>query len=205
VSPILSARGGLSSRAYGQFAASTAAAPDTGAMFPLGMVQVGSGGSSTITFSSIPSTYKHLQIRAIDRNSRSLNGMGGSIRIKFNSDATSGNYYGHRMLGEPTSVYASAYTGNSDGALIGESMSNSATGGIFSANIIDILDYANTNKYKTVRTLGGGNTNTTSGDGVFLYSGLWQSTSAINTITLTVNPYNWVENSSFALYGIKGA
>ena len=180
-------------------------AVDTGAMFPLGMVQVGSGGAANITFSSIPATYKHLQIRCIDRNTRSLNGLGASTRIKFNSDSTSGNYYGHRLLGEPTSVYSNAYAGSSDGAIISESMSDSATSGIFSASIIDILDYANTSKYKTVRTLGGGTTNTTSGDGAFLFSGLWLSTSAITTITLTPGIYSWKEYSSFALYGIKGA
>jgi hypothetical protein len=165
---------------------------------------VGAGGASTITFSSIPSTYKHLQIRYIDRNTRSTPGMGGSVRIKFNSDSTSGNYYAHRLLGEPTSVYSSAYAGSSEGAIVSESMSDSVTSGIFSASIIDILDYADTSKYKTARTLGGGNTNTTSGDEVFLYSSLWQSTSAISTITLTITTYSFTQYSSFALYGIKG-
>jgi len=62
-------------------------APDTGAMFPLGMVQVGSGGSATISFTSIPSTYKHLQIRGIARNT---SGSGfNKMNIRFNSDSGS--------------------------------------------------------------------------------------------------------------------
>ena len=164
-----------------------------------------SSDTATITFSSIPSTYTHLQIRIMDRNTRSVNGLGGSVRIKFNSDSTSGNYNSHRLLGEPTTVYSGSYVGTTDGAYIAESMSDSATSGIFTATIVDILDYKNTSKYKTTRSLGGGNTNITSGDGAYVFSGLWQSTSAISTITLTVPAYSWKQYSSFALYGIKGA
>jgi hypothetical protein len=66
----------------------------------------------------------------------------------------------------------------------------------------DILDYADTNKYKTSRSI-------TSWDGngtgvVFFYSGNWRSTSAISTVTLTASTGSFTANSSFALYGIKG-
>ena len=59
-------------------------ATDTGAMFPLGMVQVGSGGSSSITFSSIPNTYKHLQIRGITRGARS--NVNTNVYFGFNNE-----------------------------------------------------------------------------------------------------------------------
>jgi hypothetical protein len=76
----------------------------------------------------------------------------------------------------------------------------SAAASIFGAGIVDILDYANTNKYKTLRALAGVDFN---GSGrVGLTSGLWQSTSAINAITLEGSSF--VQYSSFALYGIKG-
>ena len=72
---------------------------------------------------------------------------------------------------------------------------------IFGTGIIDILDYADTSKYKTVRTLFGYDAN---GSGYIAFSSnLWQSTSAITSITMT--PVNGIaEYSSFALYGIKG-
>jgi hypothetical protein len=69
--------------------------------------------------------------------------------------------------------------------------------------VVDILDYANTNKYKTTRNLMGFDYN---GSGTIRsISGLWMSTSAINSITLTTGTSsNWQGDTQFALYGIKG-
>jgi hypothetical protein len=78
---------------------------------------------------------------------------------------------------------------------------NSAAANVFGAGIIDILDYADTNKYKTVRALSGTDNNG-SGD-IILGSGLYQQTTAITSITLEANGVNWLTNSSFALYGIR--
>ena len=79
----------------------------------------------------------------------------------------------------------------------------SATANAFGVTIIDILDYANTNKYKTFRSLVGSDTNDTNG-AVGLASGSWRSTSAITSITLSNNVSgNLAQYSSFALYGIK--
>jgi hypothetical protein len=80
---------------------------------------------------------------------------------------------------------------------------------MFGAGIVDILDYANTNKYKTIRSLTGHDHN-----GVIagihaivnLNSGSWRSTSAINSIVIgVVSGTAFNQYSSFALYGIKGA
>jgi hypothetical protein len=66
---------------------------------------------------------------------------------------------------------------------------------------MDILDYANTNKFKTTRTLTGSDLN---GSGVVsLDSGSWRSTSAITSITFTARANLINTYSSFALYGIK--
>ena len=70
---------------------------------------------------------------------------------------------------------------------------------IFGTFIVDILDYANTNKYKTMRALDGFDAN---GSGyAVLWSGNWRSTSAVSTITITGGTF--AQYSSFALYGIK--
>jgi hypothetical protein len=157
---------------------------------------VGSGGSSPITFSSIPSTYTHLQLRIISRLSTTTTGG----RITFNSD-TATNYSRHYLEG--TGSAATSGT-NSSVAFIDvvDSTISSDSANIFGVNVIDILDYANTNKYKTIRNLAGVDTN---GAGyVDLYSGSWRSTSAISTITITPQAGNFTQYSSFALYGIKG-
>jgi hypothetical protein len=168
-------------------------APDTGAMFPIGMVQVGSAGASTISFTSIPATYKHLQIRSLSLGSAS----GTDIRIRFNSD-TGSNYRTHFIYGDGSTVAAgTSSTTYSTIALTSLTTSNP------SAFVTDILDYTSTAKNKTVRSLMGNDSN---GSGYsVLYSGLWYATpAAITQIDITPNSGSFNQFSQFALYGIKG-
>lgn len=149
---------------------------------------VGSGGSTSVTFSSIPSTYTHLQIRLMNLSATEANG----ILIRFNSDSGT-NYAEHDLRGSGTAVNAYAYTSQT-GAQLGMFGSSTAPG----VAIGDILDYTNTNKYKTLRTLYGYDKN--GGGYIFLSSGLWMSTNAITSITLSGGTFN--QYSHFALYGI---
>jgi hypothetical protein len=156
-------------------------------------VTVGGGGQSSIDFTSIPATYKHLQIRAFTATASAATG----IRARFNSD-TGTNYVYHLLYGTGASALASSQTSQT---AIQPGFTSSTTAP--SAFILDILDYANTNKNKTTRSLDGGDANG-SGD-VILYSGLWLSTAAITSITFNrADSVNFPQYSSFALYGIKG-
>jgi len=172
----------------------------TGAYDSIATTNVGSGGTSSITFSSIPSTYTHLQIRGIARTNRSAAAQ-DAIRYRFNSDSGS-NYTLHYLLGNGSAASAGASTSNTSGYMDGFTMSDSLANS-FGAFNLDILDYANTNKYKTCRALSAREDNTSGA--VWLESTLWINTSAISSIVLTplsgtlINQY-----SSFALYGIKG-
>lgn len=155
---------------------------------------VGAGGVSSISFSSIPSTYKHLQIRAIARCSLDS----GRLRFQFNGD-TGTNY-------SDTYIYADgASASGSSGANISRlsgAFSN-ATANTFGANIIDILDYQNSNKFKATRTLSGIDYNGTGGELIF-WSGSWRSTATISSILMYFDSGNITQYSSFALYGIRG-
>ena len=154
---------------------------------------VGAGGTSSFTFSSIPSTYKHLQVRGI-----ALNTGQDTLFMAFNSDTTGSNYRDHQVGGNASSVFAYSNAGvNGGGGGIGLTSQTAGAG-----NIIDILDYANTNKYKTSRNLWGVDRNSAGSTG--LYSGLWMSTSAVNSITFSTFTYPFLQHASFALYGIKG-
>jgi hypothetical protein len=161
-------------------------------------VSVGAGGQSTITFSSIPSTYKHLQLRIFARTSRTPS-VTDSLDITINSD-TGANYAWHTVAGGGTSAVAASAVSQSRAYI---STAGSGTGGNYGAMIVDILDYANTNKYKTLRTLSGTDAN---GSGaVYFESDLWMSTSAINRLDLVSQSASTIlQYSSFALYGIKG-
>ena len=181
-------------------------APDTGAMFPLGMVQVTSSGVSTITFSSIPSTYKHLQLRILARGTSGSGGYYTALPITLNGDITSGNYYNHALYGSGSTASALANSGYAENNLM-SIPGGTNTANAFAAGIIDILDYTSTSKNKTLRSLNGGDFN--GSGGVFLASMLWRKTpEAITSITLTADATyttNFANGSSFALYGIKGA
>jgi hypothetical protein len=171
--------------------------PDLGAMFPLGMVQVGSGGAATISFTGIPSTYTHLQLRGINRNTTANN----TFRLRFNSD-TGSNYTRHFLYGNGTSALAAAGASQtSTGVGIIATSSNSAS--IFSAFVIDILDYKDTSKYKTMRSFGGYDANGSGNIGLF--SGVWMNTAAITSISLLSDSGDQEQYTQFALYGIKGA
>jgi hypothetical protein len=160
---------------------------------------VGSGGQSSITFTTIPSTYKHLQIRGIIRSTNS--GTDANARLRFNSD-TGSNYRFHYLGGSGS---GSGYAGDSGAttfAYAGLSSAASSTSGVFGVQVIDILDYANTSKNKTVRSLTGVDNN---GSGfIELDSSLWMNTAAINNISIFFTSGNLAEYSHFALYGIKG-
>lgn len=156
-------------------------------------VTVGAGGSSTITFSSIPSTYKHLQLRSNDLKTSA----GDTTAMRFNSDSGA-NYTRHFLYGDGSAATASASTGDT-GFRIAGAAGNGSTTSPFGV-VVDILDYTNTNKYKTIRSLSGVDKN---GSGeVALISGLWLNSSAVTSITLYAGS-NFAQYSHFALYGIK--
>jgi hypothetical protein len=172
-------------------------------------VTVGGGGAASVTFSSIPGTFTHLQLRMFVQETRADYGIAGA-RMTFNSDGGS-NYAYHQVNGNGSSADAGANTSVSfirinDGSF----GTNQGPGGLtFGASVLDILDYANTNKYKTTRALAGVDINGTVlsvGGRVGLFSGLWQSTSAVTSFSITPDgATDFREYSQFALYGIKAA
>jgi hypothetical protein len=163
---------------------------------------VGAGGASSISFTSIPSTYKHLQLRMLARNNDASAGL-NFMRAKLNSDATSGNYRGHYLYGSGASASAGDVAGSTSGLPCGYGAGNSNTSSVFAVTVLDILDYANTNKYKTTRALTGADFNNTSG-GLTFVSGLYMSTAAVSSIDIVSSVgTGFIQYSSFALYGVK--
>lgn len=160
----------------------------------------GNGSSSTVTFSSIPNTYKHLQLRITARGDAGAGGYPTSLAyFRLNNDS-GGNYRVHSLNGNGSS--ASAFSNTNSGDFIYLPGGNSS---FFASGIIDILDYTNTNKTKTLRQLSGSDRN---GSGsIYFNSMLWNSTAAVTSISLQGDASfngNWVTGSTFALYGIKG-
>ena len=164
------------------------------------------GGESSISFTSIPSTYKHLQIRYIARNSSALSAFSTSPLITFNSD-TASNYAEHYLQGNGSAASAvGSGTGNPGIQLAATSLRNTSSSGIFGACIVDVIDYASTTKNTTVRYFGGVDTNTAdTAWRVTLGSGVWLSTAAVTSLQLYPGTSTWLAGATFSLYGIKGA
>jgi hypothetical protein len=150
---------------------------------------VGSGGASSITFSSIPSTYTHLQIRMFAQTTNS--NTDSTIIINGNSSV-----YRHQLYGNGSTVTANA---NSGDAYIIFTPGNTAN--TFGPAVIDILDYTNTNKNTTVRALSGRDLN---GSGfVGIGSALFTGLGPVTSITLNGYSTSYAQYSTFALYGIR--
>lgn len=159
-------------------------------------VTVGAGGTSSATFSSIPNTYSHLQVRAFARTDRATTT--DTLFVKINSDTA--NYYTHGLYGTGSS--AAAYSDNSNPTYFTVAAGSSVGSNVFAVAVWDLLDYASTNKYKTIRVLHGYDDN---GSGTIrLTSSLWASTSAVTSLTIQgTSSQNLAQYSHFALYGVK--
>lgn len=155
----------------------------------------GNGSATTLTFSSIPSTYVALQIRGIANDANGFN-----IALRFNGD-TGSNYAFHRLLGNGSTATAAGFATQTYANYLGACASLGTN--IFAGYITDIHDYASTTKAKTIRTFHGADAD---GSGpVSLSSGLWTSTSAITSISIVnTGPNAFITGSSFSLYGIRG-
>jgi hypothetical protein len=122
-------------------------------------------------------------------------------RLTMNSDNTSSNYRGHGIQANGTTVYPGDLSGDPY-LRFGRIAAASNTSGIFAPFVLDLLDYQNTSKNKVIRALNGNDTNSSDG-WITFFSGLWMSTAAVNTLTITTSA-NIAQYSQIALYGIKG-
>jgi hypothetical protein len=159
-----------------------------------------SGSTSSVAFSSIPSTYTDL-IVIVQYQGTANSG----VWLQYNSDSST-NYSIVNVIGSQntTATYA-----NPNQPYVWTDTYYQGTGTVLTDRAISkshIMNYSNTTTFKTtlcrsddVRTTG-----TTDGT---VYSGvsLWRNTSAITRIDVLSSGGNFVAGSTFTLYGIKAA
>ena len=157
-------------------------------MYPIASQTIGSGGASSITFSSIPQNFTHLQLRG--------SFVGSGIILAVCNGDFGANYSEHVVFGYNGNGASQATVSQNYMRLFGYHTGSSAT--YPTSVIMDIYDYTSTNKNKTFKVLFGTDQN---GDGeVGLSSGLWfASPTAITSISL-VSTFN--QYSTFQLYGM---
>ena len=160
--------------------------------------QVLASAAASVTFSSIPSTYTHLQIRYTSRSDT------GSTQtplfMRLNSD-TGTNYSRHWLRGDGGLILSNA--GSSENyAWIGYTLAASETTSAYTAGVIDILDYKNTNKNTTLRMLHASR-GSVSWTQIALNSAAWYNTAAVNTLLFYPSAGNFITGSRFSLYGVS--
>ena len=155
--------------------------------------------TNLIYFTGIPTNYTHLQLRMYARSQRSQ--LGDAVYMRFNGDS-SNNYSRHQITGDGASAIAAGYAPENV-VFLGTVPANSNNTSIFGVAIVDILDYSNPNKKKTVRGLDGYDAN---GSGIAeLRYHSWQSTAPIASLTIANYSSGDFFNAGtqFALYGVK--
>jgi hypothetical protein len=157
---------------------------------PISSFAVTSAGP-TITVSSIPQTFTDLIVVCVGTTTS-----GGSIRVRFNNDSS--NIY------NTTYLYSdgSALTAGSTGTLTsGVYMGRIASSGTFGGAIFSVMNYTNTSNNKTAIGQNFG-----SEPLVWLSSGTWNSTAAINRLDFTdESSGNFNIGFTVNLYGVLAA
>lgn len=183
----------------GFWAASGAGGAPTSADYELISTTVLGSAAASVTFSGLGTSaaaYKHLQIRATVRSTNASSG--DTIVLRLNAD-TGTNYSSHLLYGTGSAVGS---FGESSATYIRAlwSSGSSSSSNVFGAGVVDILDFSNTSKNKTVRGLTGNYGESQ----IRLTSGAWLSTSAATSITIfSANGANLDTGSRFSLYGLK--
>jgi hypothetical protein len=158
---------------------------------------VGSTSVSSISFSSIPQTYTHLQLRCFIKTD-------GATWIPFSvNNDTNTQRATHYLRGNGASATAGAGLGSTSEGNYAMLMDAAQWG----VAIIDVLDYANTNKNKTTRVLWGMDNNGAGSIGMSSVLHTTNATTAITSLKLDITQYGgtakFVQYSHFALYGVN--
>jgi hypothetical protein len=156
---------------------------------------IGSGGASSITFSSIPNTYTDLQLLLSLRGSGNTATVG--LNLYYNSNTS--NYTYRRIDGSGSSLDSSAGSVPSTAILQG----GNSTANTFGNYSIYIANYAgSTNKPSSSNAV---NENNGGQEYATLSSTLWSNTSAITSIELSPSSGTILQYSTAYLYGIKNS
>ena len=189
-----------------QSAASNSVTPEVPPAFESIATLTGDGTASTLTFSSIPSTYVALQVRFMSRRNLGGNASNNNLYMRVNG-SSSAIYATHRLVGNGTTVTTGSEAPDTTAIYLPNGTAGSAqTAGVMSVGIVDIHDYKSTTRNKTIRYFGGNESNGVNTGYVDIASGLYTATTAITSISFVdTSGYAFTTSSTFALYGIKGA
>ena len=169
--------------------------PDT--FVKIASVTVGSGGSSTISFTSIPSTYTDLCLKISARSETT------SFALNLTVNGSTSGYSERLLYASGTSV-ASATASETKINWLDLQNSSATTANTFSSCDVYIPNYAGSS-YKSFSGDTVTETNASTDNNLYVNAALWSNTAAITSITLTAGVGDVAQYSTATLYGIKSS
>ena len=156
---------------------------------PIATTTLGSS-ASTISFSSIPTTYTDL---VYILSGTSSTGAGVYWQVGNGTVDTGTNYSYTELYGTGSAAASTRATSNTSGS----------SGSFYttqSTNILQLQNYSNTTTYKTMLSRGSNANNQ-----IDAFVNLWRSTAAINIITFSLSSGTFATGTTATLYGILAA
>lgn len=153
---------------------------------------VTASSASTVSFTSIPSTYTDLRIVAVGISSTT----GSSVnnwRMTFNGDSTSGLYSNTALYGNGSTASSNR---DSNGNFMYLGLVGQASNTAQPVSTFDIMNYSNNTTNKTVLSRG-----SSASDSTYAMVGLWRNTAVINRVDLFMS--GATVTGTFTIYGIK--
>jgi hypothetical protein len=154
--------------------------------------------TASVTFSAIPASFTHLQLRVVGRYTAAT--VSSNMTLRFNAD--SGANYGYQYIRNNNGTITAAAPGSYQTSLyVGDMPGASDAASFYGSMIIDLLDYANTNKIKTLKTFNGRGSG--ANPALDMFNGTWNSTAAISSILVSdaVTSASFAAGTRVSLYG----
>jgi hypothetical protein len=177
--------------------ASNSVTPVAGDYYSIASTEL-TNGSTTLTFSSIPQTYTHLQIRF----SAFVSTANDVLQMRYNGDSSGYRYHEMYAVG---AAYSASGVASNQAQIRLYGFDYGTITGVPVVGIVDVSNYSSTDRYKTGLIFSGTNNNSATQTELNLISTLYQSTSAITSITIYIQGVSTFVSGNVALYGIKGA
>ena len=160
--------------------------------------ELGSAAAS-VTFSSIPQTYDHLEVSWYANSDENVTALRG-VSTTFNGD-TGANYSAQVLEGTGTGTGAASLAGQTSMGFAALTEGKSGAANEMSSGSFTIQNYTKTDRYKNLLAGYGVNQRR-----VQLGSNRWHSTAAVTSITLTQDGSgSFIAGSVFTLRGINAA
>ncbi len=166
--------------------------------------------AASVTFSSIPATYEHLQLRCNLKSNRTNSSDPVRVCLGDSSDSpvdTGSGYYSHYLSGNGSNAGAGVFGSTSlrIGRVAGSKTDENAAN--YGTTVIDIFDYANANKNTTVLGIGGlAGVSSATGTVVVLASGIWETASVVTAVRVeAADGSGWIRGTEVTLYGLKSS